>query len=624
MSGVESAPDAGGAPAWQLAVLGLVYWGGTGGLMLLLHAHRTGRTQVLARAAAAAGRVFRLPGWAALPVTVSVVGLLMAMWAGVWDIGYHVDKGRDSGPLGNPGHLPLLLGLYLTFAGGILAAGLADQKDASPAWVRIRGGWRVPMGAVLLTGCMAFGMSALALDDLWHRVYGQDVTLWSPTHFIYLCGGVLTVIGMLVLLKEGSNARARRGAAPLNVFGIAWSRIQRAALLGGLLCGLELFLTEFDYGVPLYRQVWQPLLLAAISGFVLTAARLWIGRGAALGAVASYLAIRLTGIAIPALAGVSPSTMPLFVVEALCIELLALRVAPRRRPLVFGEGAGLLCGTAGFAGEYAWSQVAMPLPWTTALLPEGLVVAALGGLAGGILGALFACALRGELPPPRVARTACMAAFVLLVAVAVDAGVRHVPDARAQVTLTDVRPPPEREATAAVRIDPPSAADDANWLYLLAWQGRAPRVIDRLDRVGDGVYRTTKPIPLGGSWKVGLRLNQGYARGAVPVRLPEDGALRGAGRPFPGQLDTRAEFSREMRRAAGAELPAQPTFTRPFVDDSLIVLRETNGEVDGWVWAVGIGLTALLWGAFVAALAVGLGRMARRGRAPLPHARAAA
>jgi hypothetical protein len=628
-----SAQDAGGAPAWQLAVLGLVYWGGTGGLMLLLHAHRTGRTRVLERAAAAAGWVFRLPGWAALPVTVSVVGLLVAMWAGVWDIGYHVDNGRDSGPLGNPGHLPLLLGLFLTFAGGILAAGLADQADASPAWVRLRGGWRVPLGAVLLAGCMAFGMAALALDDIWHRVYGQDVTLWSPTHFIYLCGGVLTVLGMLVLLKEGSNARARQRAADAGGeppargepdyaqrVGRAWARIQRAALLGGLLCGLELFLTEFDYGVPLYRQVWQPLLLAAFSGFVLTAARAWVGRGGALGAVSVYLAIRLTAIAVPALAGVSPSSMPPFLVEALCVELLALRLAPRGRPLAFGAVAGLLCGTVGFAGEYAWSQIAFPLPWTAALWPEGAILAALGGLAAGVLGALLAGALRGDLPRPRVARSACVASFALLLALGVDAGIRHVPDARAHVTLSEISASPDREAVVTARIDPPVAADDANWLYVLAWQGRAPRVVDRLDRVGPGVYRTNGPIPLGGSWKVGLRLNQGYARGSVPVRLPADGALSGAERPSPATVGTRAEFSRTMRRAAGAELPAPESFTRPFVDDSLIVLRETKGDVAGWVWALGIGLTALLWGGFVVAVALGLGRMARHGRSPLRRA----
>jgi hypothetical protein len=78
-----------------------------------------------------------------------------------------------------------------------------------------------------------------------------------------------------------------------------------------------------------------------------------------------------------------------------------------------------------------------------------------------------------------------------------------------------------------------------------------------------------------------------------------------------------------MRLSAGAELPAPASFTRPFADDGLIVLRETKGDVAGWVWTVGIGLTALLWGLFVAAVALGLGRMARRGRpsAKRRHAR---
>lgn len=617
---------AGGAPIWQLAALALVYWGGTAALIGLLYAHRNGRTRVLARAAEAAGRVFRLPGWSALPVTFAAVGLLLAMWAGVYDIGYHVDSGRDSGPLGNPGHLPLLLGLFLTFAGGVLALGLADQRDASPAWVRLGSGRRAPLGGVLLTGCMAVGMSALVLDDVWHRIYGQDVTLWSPTHFIYLCGGVFTVIGMLVLLKEGSNARARRRAAAGNgdpraagglgrrsrIAGL-WQPLQRAALLGGLLCGLELFLAEFDYGVPLYRQVWQPLLLAVFGGFVFTAARAWVGRGGALAAGVVYLVVRLSAIAIPTVAGVSPSSMPLLLGGAVCVELLALRLDPRRRPLVFGAGAGLLCGTVGFAVEYGWSQVAMPLPWTPALLPEGAILAALGGVAGGVLGALLAGALRGQLPPPRVARVACVAAFALLVGLAIEAGLKHPPEARAQVTLTDVRPPPDREALATVQIEPAAAAEGANWLYLLAWQGQAPRVLDRLERVEEGVYRSTEPLPLHGSWKVGLRLNSGYARGAVPIRLPLDAALPGAQEELQ-PATTADQLERAMRESAGAELAAPASFTRPFVNDSLIVLRETKGDVAGWVWALGIGLSAVLWGSFVAALALGLGRMGRRGR----------
>jgi len=617
---VIAASTAGGAQVDQLVALGAVYFGGTGAVIWLAHAHRAGRTQVLARAGAVAAWALRVPAWAALPVVIATVGLLAAMWGGLWDIGYHVDNGRDTGPLGNPGHWPLLLGIFTTFAAGILAFGMADQRDATAAWVRITDGWRVPIGAVLLVVCMSFGLSALALDDVWHRIFGQDVTLWSPTHFVFLFGGMLTVTGMLVLLKEGSLARTARHSNYRDAWRpswgeLFWRRVLRVALLGGLLCGLELYLAEYDWGVPLYRQVWQPLLLAAFSGLIFTAARAWAGPGSALGAWAVYALIRSTGILVPVLAGVSAPSMPLLLGSAVCVELLALRLDPRRRVLAFGATAGLLCGTVGFAAEYGWSQIAMPLPWTSALLPEGLIYAAVAGVAGGLLGALFAAALRGELPRPRVARLACVGAFTLLTVVAVGAAGREVPDARAQIELTDVRSGPDREALATVRLDPPDTADDANWFYILAWAGGGDRVIDRLERVGPGVYRSTKPIPLGGMWKVGLRLNSGRERGAVAMRLPVDRGLPHAEQTLPA-VATREELERAMRESSGAELPAPASFDRPFGDDNLIVLRETKGNVGGWLWTLGIGLTGLIWGLCIAGLVLGLGRMARRSHTP--------
>jgi hypothetical protein len=186
-----------------------------------------------------------------------------------------------------------------------------------------------------------------------------------------------------------------------------------------------------------------------------------------------------------------------------------------------------------------------------------------------------------------------------------------------------VRPAPHREALATVRLEPRDAADHANWLYVLAWQGRAPRVVDRLTRVGEGVYRSTKPIPLYGSWKVGLRLNRGYARGSVPVRLPVDRGLPNAEQHIPAVV-TKEQLARAMRRSSGAALPAPAAFTRPFGDDGLIVLRETKGDVAGWVWGLAMAVTVLIWSAFIVALTFGLGRLARRGDEPLaaPGARA--
>jgi hypothetical protein len=170
-----------------------------------------------------------------------------------------------------------------------------------------------------------------------------------------------------------------------------------------------------------------------------------------------------------------------------------------------------------------------------------------------------------------------------------------------------------------VRLEPADVADGANWLYILAWNGGEDRVVDRLREVGDGVYRSTRPIPLDGTWKVGLRLNNGRDRGAVPMRLPVDEGLPNAEQTIPAVV-TGEQLERALRKSAGAELPAPASFTRPFGSDNLIVLRETKGDVDGWLWTVGISLTALLWGLFVAGLVLGLGRMARRAgiAAPVP------
>lgn len=194
-----------------------------------------------------------------------------------------------------------------------------------------------------------------------------------------------------------------------------------------MLVGLEAFLAEFDWGVPLYRQVWQPLFLAGAAGFVLTAGRAWAGRGGALGTWGAYLLIRLAASLMPVLAGRSAALLPLFLVEALLVETVALRLSPRLRPLAFGALAGLACGTVGFAAEYGWSQIAMPLPWTEGLLAEGIPTAALAGVAGGLLGSLLGSGLRGMLPPQRTARLATIGSFAILVGLGVNAAIKTCP-----------------------------------------------------------------------------------------------------------------------------------------------------------------------------------------------------
>ncbi len=66
-----------------------------------------------------------------------------------------------------------------------------------------------------------FALIGFPLDDLWHRLFGQDVTLWGPTHLMLIGGASVSLIGQGVLLAEGSRTQGilrgedRSGRVPL-------------------------------------------------------------------------------------------------------------------------------------------------------------------------------------------------------------------------------------------------------------------------------------------------------------------------------------------------------------------------------------------------------------------------
>src|SRR3954467_6760458 len=137
-----------------------------------------------------------------------MVSLLVALLALYWGISLHIDNGRDPGPLANPAHYLILAGLFGVFAAGALAVALpkGDQRPG-PAAVRITDGWYAPVGGLLMAACGAFALVGFPLDDVWHRLFGQDVTLWGPTHLMLIGGAGMTLIGQAVLLAEGMRVR---------------------------------------------------------------------------------------------------------------------------------------------------------------------------------------------------------------------------------------------------------------------------------------------------------------------------------------------------------------------------------------------------------------------------------
>src|SRR5919199_1348307 len=95
-------------------------------LFTLAIGHRSGRFAVLTRLSERASRLSGLPPWAALPADILTVALLVAVFGMYWDISLHIDNGRDPGPLANPAHYFILVGLFLVFSSGVLAVTLPE------------------------------------------------------------------------------------------------------------------------------------------------------------------------------------------------------------------------------------------------------------------------------------------------------------------------------------------------------------------------------------------------------------------------------------------------------------------------------------------------------------------
>jgi hypothetical protein len=576
----ESAKPAGGAAIGEVvgATAGALI--ATGILFTLIYRHRTGKSEVLQKLSDLAERISGLPGWASLPSVVGTGSLLVALLGMYWDIALHINVGRDEGPLANPAHYLILVGLFGIFAAGCIAVGLPKGEKPTPSAIRIMDGWYAPVGAILIALAGGYALLGFPLDDVWHRLFGQDVTLWGPTHLMLIGGAGMTLIGQAILLREGRPVKKSRG--PVKYV----TQFRQVSAMGGLLIGLSTFQAEFDFGVPQFSMVFHPVLIGVAAGIALVAARIWIGRGAAFGAVAFFLVVRggVSLIVGPVFGETTPA-LPLYLGAALCVEAAALLI-PRERPLALGAAAGALIGTVGFWTEWGWSQLVMPLPWNDAFLPEALIASAVAAVAAGVIGGLLGSGLRGQLPQLGTARLAFGAGLLAIVAVTGAFLVTSEPDGyHATVTLTDVQPAPNREVTARVQIDPPDVADDATWVQMTSWQGGG-RVVDRLERTGPGTYESTEPVPVYGDWKTLLRLHEGNALLAVPVYLPADSAI-----PAPA-------------------VKAEPQFTRTFVDETKILQRELKDDVPGWI-TIAASLTVLLISlSFVFALAWGLGRAA--------------
>ena len=589
----SSTPPAGGAPisdaiyatAGAMVVTVLLF-----GPVLL---YKLGRFPALGRLADLSERVTGLHGWAALPGTFLANTLLIAVFGMYWDISLHIDQGRDPGPLANPAHYFILAGLFGVLLAGVI--GLALPKKPTRTSYEIAPGWHAPVGALMITICGASSLLAFPLDDIWHRIFGQDVTLWGPTHLMLIGGASLSVLGAWALHAEGDEER-RAANRPLP----RWTRMREIILAGAFLVGLSTFQAEFDFGVPQFALALQPTLIMLAAGIGLVTARIRFGPGGAIAALLVYLAIRgtLTLLIGPLFGEITPHFPP-YVVEALVVEaaaLLYLRGEPAaERPITFGALAGIGIGTIGLAAEWLWSHVWVVNPWPASLFPEaaitGLIAAIAGGVIGGFVGRALTPAVSRRERIPRFALPVAAVAVIGVIAflIPVNAG----PGVKASFDLNVQQTPDGRVATGTVQLDPADAAKDAYWFNVTSWQGKdGPAHIDSLDQIGPGRYRITQPIHVDGTWKTTLRLHKGRELAGLPIFMPADSAI-----PV-------------------SEIPVASHMTRTFELDHQLLQREQKKGVASWLTLVAyLGVGGISF-CLILIVGWGLARLEKRGGGP--------
>ena len=579
MNWAHNAAPAGGAPIEDLipaTAIGLV---AVVVLAIVARRYSRGGAGLLRRAAKEASSVAGMPVWVALPAGVAAVSLIGAVFGFYWDVSTHIDNGRDPGPFANPSHYFILFGLAGIALAGYLSVLLGSGSERRPTFVGF-----APLGGVLLSLCGVIALAGFPLDDVWHRLFGQDVTLWGPTHIQMVGGAALTTLATWVLIREGSQEATQTTGR------MAFLRGGEISLGGAFLVGLSALHAEFDFGAPQFQLVYQPVLLMLAAGIGLVTARIRLGRGGALWSVVFFVVLRgILSLLVGPVLGRTMPHFPLYLVEALIVEAIATRVQVTDR-LRFALVSGLGIGTIGLAAEWGWSHVWMDNPWPAELLPEAIVLGFAAAVSGALLGGFIGHALdrpSGSAAPLR-GSVAFAALVVALVCLAYPAPTTPPSRASAAVELEFVEYEGVRSAIATVRPEPSSLATDPIWFQALSWQGRewkrgGKRLVE-FHELEPGVFRSREPLPVEGDWKTLIRLhNEGYLV-ALPIYMPED-------------PDIPAE-----------EIPAQQHIERDFVSDKTVLQREAK-EGNLALQRTGYSVLALIGLAWIAAFGWGLRRL---------------
>ena len=187
---------------------------------------------------------------------------LLAAWGVQWDIQWHVLIGRDSFWI--PPHVMTYSGVALIVLAsfGVLARDTLRYFGAAPAGTQRIFGLTGTRGFLLAAGGIALTVLAAPIDDLWHRLFGIDVTLWSPPHLLGLLGVTINTLACALIAREAYPAKSwpryvASVIALMSFYGSLSIALRPASRLAYLYGGL------WFYAFPILGALFLPVALIA-------------------------------------------------------------------------------------------------------------------------------------------------------------------------------------------------------------------------------------------------------------------------------------------------------------------------------------------------------------------------
>jgi hypothetical protein len=336
-------------------------------------------------------------------------------WGLQWDIRWHVTIGRDSFWIAPHVMIYASVAVGALLAFGVLVYDTLTEGGAGTSMPTVLG-LSSSRGFHLAAWGIAVVVLAAPIDDLWHRLFGLDVTLWSPPHLLGLGGAAMNTLGCLLIAAELYPRDTRPRLVAVVVVG--------AILWGGLRATLDpAYLLAYQHGGVLFHAyaILAALLLPLA---LLPAARLsrWRWAPGAVVGLAILLALAGELVADAGFAVVRPvsaigeeiakdPTSPIATANAIrtqnggappawtrCLALVApLMMAaadPRLRPV----GGTVVHGVALFATS-GWYLASRPAFQPLIPGPTETVVALIVAVAAALVGALGARWLADRLEP---------------------------------------------------------------------------------------------------------------------------------------------------------------------------------------------------------------------------------